>query len=246
MLLCFAVGVSIALLFRRTSQREAVPTLVKPELLVTDCVGKDRSEEILAVLFPNGTWADETHLTEYERDEVIRALKAAEREGPHDRALGIAFLLAVVGDDYQINKSKLVHELSECASKPYPKDGNCAELVSEYLIKLGRLGDRSVLGPLFDVSDKADGALAESLGDFYSEALTNYPTKFLLALKTYSYSEQRNVCYLAGIVDGGGMSDETIAELKRTLNRIPATKGSLAHETRRCLAAVEEANSGGR
>ena len=245
MLLSFAVGVSIALLVRCVSQRQTSPTLLKPALAANDGIGKDRSKEILAALFPNGTWARPTDLQQYERDEVVRALKGAQREAPHLRALGIAFLLAVLGEDYQLNKSKLVEELAGCRTKPHLEDANCRELVSDYLIELGRRGDRSVLGSLFDISHTADGALAESLGDFYSDALDNYPAQFLLALKPYSYIEQWEVCSLAGRVDGGGMSDETIAKLKRTLTHIPATNGSLAHETRRCLVAIKEANSGG-
>jgi hypothetical protein len=78
------------------------------------------------------------------------------------RALGIAFLLAALKEDYFSNKSKLLDALKKCRSLPYPDKGRCADVRSSYLIELAHRGDISLLKPSFDISDLADGAFSES------------------------------------------------------------------------------------
>src|SRR5690349_23594705 len=60
-------------------------------------------------------------------------------------------------------RSSLVAALQRCRGLPYPYEAECADSVSSDLMELARRGDVSLLKPLFDISDLADGDFSESL-----------------------------------------------------------------------------------
>lgn len=177
-----------------------------------------RSEEILRVLLPTDTWADVTQLDRFDHAEEIRVLRDAQVEAKGERAVSIAFLLAVLGDDYMANQKRLSNALQECADKPYPEEAECTAFVADYLMELCRRGDFFLLGPLFDMWKKADGELAESLGGFYSEMLYVHPDRFLKTLSIYTKDKQRNLCAAAAMEDGSGMRRETFLTIHASLN----------------------------
>ena len=93
--------------------------------------------------------------------------------------------------------------------------------------------------PLFVASDRADGALSESLGMFYSQALNEHPKKFVAALAVVSRQSQARVCESASFEDGGGMSDETFKAVKRSLNALGRQDNRLAVVARRCAIVLQ-------
>jgi len=196
---------------------------------------QSRSEEILRVLIPNGTWGDVTQVDRFDRAEEIRVLKEAQVEAKNERAISIAFLLAALGNDYEANRKKLLDALKECANKP--EEGECTYFVADYLMELCRKGDFSLFRPLFDVSKKADGAFAESLSSFYSDMLYEQPEQFLRALSPYPKNKQRDLCSSAGVEDGSGMAKERFRNIRESLNDISDI--SLRPVARTCLLGLE-------
>lgn len=196
-----------------------------------------RSAEILRVLLPNDTWADVNQLDRFDRAEEIVVLKEAQVEAKGERAISIAFLLAVLDSDYVANRKKLFDALQECGNKPYPQEAECTYFVADYLMELCRRGDYFLLGVLFDMSTKADGAFSESLGGFYSDMLYVHPDRFLRTLSTYTKDKQRDLCAAAAIEDGGGMAEDRFQTIHRSLNDILDT--SLHGVARNCAQGLE-------
>jgi hypothetical protein len=197
---------------------------------------QNRSEEILRILMPNGVWADVAQLDRFDRSEEIRVLRESQVDAKNERAISIAFLLAALGNDYGVNREKLLDALKECANKPYPEEGECTYFVADYLMELCRRGDFSLFRPVFDVSKKADGAFAQSLGGFYSDMLYEQPEQFLKALSPYPQKKQRDLCSSAGVEDGGGMNEERFRNIRQSLNNISDI--SLRPVARTCLQGV--------
>lgn len=236
LLIAFAIGISASSIINLLGSHHSTSIVVQNDELPT----RDRSQEILNTLIPNGTWADATKLESFERAEVIRVLQEAKRDARGDRARTVTFLLAALKEDYPANKSKLLDELTECRRLSYPSAGECADLVSDYLMELARRGDGSLLKPLFDISDLADGGFAESLGDFYSEMLEEQAEQFLLALKPYSRQTQWEFCHRAAIADGSGMDEERFHNVNELLKGIAAQRPEpLASLAKNCQAGIK-------
>jgi hypothetical protein len=193
--------------------------------------------EILRVLMPNDAWGDVTQLDRFDRAEEIRVLKEAQVEAKNERALSIAFLLAALGNDYEANRKKLLDALQECANKPYPEEAECTYFVADYLMELCRRGDFSLFRPLFDVSEKADGAFAESLGGFYSDMLYKQRDQFLRTLSSYTKNQQRHLCSAAGVEDGSGMAEERFRNVRESLHDVSDI--SLRPVARTCSLGLE-------
>ena len=231
-LLAFTIGITAASVWsfdrRKTESR---PTQkLQPQAL-------NPSEEILSVLMPNHVWADVTQVNRFDRAEEIRVLKEAQVEARDERAISIAFLLAVLGDDYEPNRKQLLDALKQCAGKPYPEAAECTYFVADYLMELCRRGDFFLLGPLFDMDGKADGAFAESLGSFYSDMLAEHPDKFLKTLSLYPKNQQRDLCAAAAVEDGGGMAEEKFRTVHESLLHI--FDASLRTVGRTCSRGLE-------
>jgi hypothetical protein len=202
-----------------------------------------RSEEILRVLMPNGIWGDASQLDKFDRSEEIQVLKDAQVKAKDERAIGIAFLLAALGHDYEVNRDVLLKAMSECAQKSYPEEAQCNFFVADYLMELCRRGDASLYQPIFNVSDEADGAFSQSLGNFYSDMLREQPEQFLKALASRPRKEQRDYCQHASSEDGSGMGEERLRDVRQVLSRISALPDrQLAPVARTCLLAVEAGN----
>ncbi len=198
---------------------------------------QNRPEEIMRVLMPNDVWGDVTQLDRFDHTEEIRVLKEAQVEAKNERAVSIAFLLAALGNDYEANRKKLLDALKECSNRPSPEEGACTYFVADYLMELCRRGDFTLLKPLFDVSRKADGAFAQSLGGFYSDMLHEQPEQFLKSLSSYPKNKQRALCSSAGVEDGGGMAEERFQSIRKSLKDI--SDSSLQRVASTCLLGLE-------
>jgi hypothetical protein len=204
--------------------------------LVAEPLTQSRSEVIMRVLMPNGVWGDPSQLDRFDRVEAVNTLIDAQSDAHEARALGIVFLLAALGYDYESNKEKLLRALDQCGRKMYPEDRQCYNLVADYLMVLGRRGDASLLGPLFNVSEKADGAFAQSLGGFYSDMLFERPQQFIEALEIRVKDEQRDLCFHAGGYMDRGQLRDVRQSLKRKAARSDVSRATVA---RICLSAAE-------
>lgn len=207
----------------------------------TQSTAPDKSDKILLALFPNGDWPEVDELDRFDRTDVIRVIGEAKPKANNERATAMSFLLAALGHEYNSNRDILFSELDKCADKAYPDDFQCRHIIADYLMELARRGDASVLPALFDITDKADGASAQSLGAFYSEMLAERPQEFLKMLSHLPKKGQSTPCESAGWADGGGMGEERVNEVRKSLTQLMRHQ-SLSSVARRCLSAVEAAH----
>jgi hypothetical protein len=103
------------------------------------------------------------------------------------------------------------------------------------VVQLYERGHHEVLGALLAAGFRSDGALSEMLGDFYGEVLTKSPSRFIAEVRRLDAPTQKEVCWLAGSGDGGGMAGD-LDRARRGLKRI-GDEVAL-----RCLREVEEGN----
>jgi hypothetical protein len=140
-----------------------------------------------------------------------------------------------------LNRKKALALLKGCSRSVQAK--RCNEDTAEYLIRLYQRGDRSLLGPLLDAGVNSDGALAASLGVFYGELLRKEPVTFLKALISRPRKQQHELAFLAGAMDGSGMSKEMLREVQTKLIKIRARRGNrLSSVARLSLMEVNRAN----
>lgn len=178
-----------------------------------------------------------TTLNPAERADAVRQLEATQAEAGGKRSLVIAFLLATLGSHYSRNRDYLIESLRRCDS--IERDYDCSEDTAGFLIGLYESGHREVLRSLLTVGYRADGALAEMLGDFYSSVLRRTPAYFIQTIRTLSLPVQGKLCSLAGSTDGGGMPPDDLRRVREQLLRIG---GPVALQ---CLRQVEAANKRG-
>src|SRR5712691_1003178 len=98
------------------------------------------------------------------------------------------------------NRAVALRTLKGCATRPITL--GCSEDTAGYLIGLYDRGDHSLLRPLLDAGRSSDGALAEILGDFYSNVLSKHPRVFLASVRSRPPNQQRHLCWMAGVTDG--------------------------------------------
>jgi hypothetical protein len=231
-LLTFTIGITAAAVWsidlHKSEKRDTPKPQPQPQ---------DRSQEILRLLVPDGVWADVTQLDRFDRADEIRVLEEAQVEARDERAVSIAFLLAVLDHEYVANRKQLLDALQACASERYPHEAECDYFVADYLMELCRRGDFFLLGPLFDVNRKADGAFSESLWGLYSDMLYEHPDRFLKTLSLYPKNKQRDLCAAAAVEDGGGMAEDRFRTIHESLLNMSDT--SLRPVARTCAIGLE-------
>lgn len=202
-----------------------------------------RPEEIVEYVLPQGDLnAIKKRLAQYPRAKLIRVLTTAQREAREPRAQGIAYLLAVLHHDYAANRRRLIKAMRGCNHRPLTMA--CDEDTAWLLIDLYERGDCTVLDPLLDAGAHSDAALSEMLGTFYGEVLEKHPRAFLRALAPRAAKEQRELAWLAGGLDGGGMADSELREVRSKLRQIGRRRhDQLGTVARRCLVEVEAVNA---
>jgi hypothetical protein len=94
-----------------------------------------------------------------------------------------------------------------------------------------------------DVAPKSDGALAEGLGDFFSNLLCHNPRTFLQSVSKRPRSEQDKLLFLAATADGSGMGCQKLGALRQKLKSMALNrKDQLSKLAERCLAEVNKYN----
>jgi hypothetical protein len=201
-------------------------------------------DQIIRALLPNGNWADTKQLSRFQRADEIRALKKAQVGARDWRVVSLAYLLAILKYDYAANRKIVVDKYESCEHQPYPHAAECWDAVIEPIIGLFRRGDHTFLRPLLKIGVHSDGALSESLGDFYSSILWKQPRLFLGVLSGLPPKTQRVDAMLAATVDGGGMEPKMLRDVRVSLRSITANSDDpLARIARLCLTEVNKANS---
>jgi hypothetical protein len=140
-----------------------------------------------------------------------------------------------------MTRSIALRTLKGCATRPITL--GCSEDTAGVLIKLYERGDKALLKPLLEAGLTSDGALAEILGDFYSDVLWKNPREFLELLKLHSKKEQQSLSRLAATTDGSGMAGDMLRDVRRKLSQIRSQHGRLAPVARICLIEVNKANA---
>jgi len=140
------------------------------------------------------------------------------------------------------NRAAALRTLKGCSTRPITL--GCSEDTAGYLIGLYERGDHSLLQPLLNAGPTSDGALAEILGDFYSNVLSQNPRAFLSAVRPRRVKDQRHLCWMAGVTDGGGMGTEMLRDVRHSLRVISSRRSDrLSSVARICLANVNRANA---
>ena len=216
--------------------RRFIITPVILVVLIAGAVGQHRPKgDIVAKLLPDGNPRKLVTLSPEQTSEAVKELQSAQKQASGKRLQEVAFLLAAFDSDYEKNRDFLIHVLRGCTT-PSIKFG-CDEDVGAFLIVLYERGHKDVLEPMMLLGkDIYSAALAEMLGSFYSDVLSNHPTDFLDTIQRFVPKTQRRLCELAGAGDGGGMAAK---DLQRVRRQLKATGDKLALT---CLRAVESSN----
>ena len=100
--------------------------------------------------------------------------------------------------------------------------------------RLMNLGDRELLGPLFEVSEWSDGAMSEELAGSYSQALVNDPEGFLRLLSSQSEATRSRVMRLLKF---NSLTTDENAKVKSYLQNV-SRRSSLRRIAEQTLRAV--------
>jgi hypothetical protein len=140
-------------------------------------------------------------------------------------------------------RAKLLATLRRCSPN---SRGPVCENATEEAIKRFNRGDEAMLQPLIGLGPNSDAFVAEMLGDFYGKTLWKRPRLFLRAIASHSIKEQREIARHAATMDGGGMPDKMLRDVRSRLRRLAREQDSrLADSARICLQEVEAGNKKG-
>lgn len=162
------------------------------------------------------------------REELITRLQRI-RDGLPDndrRRISVAFVLCLLGHDYENNKSLIVKAMLREPHQENPDSDWELELVHRLIAR----GDTQLLPALFQMVPRADGAMAEAISGYVTYHMRNQPEQFLLELKPQP-KELRLAVYWC-LMHDELLTDEDLASLKRYLESVPKTGPTfnVAHE----------------
>lgn len=167
--------------------------------------------------------------------DAVNALTKAQASAMGPRADSIAFLLLLLGQNVDANRQRLFDSLRECRPDP----DNCNDQVIEYLGNLYSRGDNLVIEPLLDAMPNADSVVAEELGSTLEDMISGNARPFMTALARRTPAQQRAVCHLVAAGDGGGMPEDTAAEVTDALEKLAREVGPVATAAMACLNQVK-------
>ncbi|HZS47308.1 MAG TPA: hypothetical protein VFC63_19720 [Blastocatellia bacterium] len=214
-------------------------------MVLTGCSGQPRkasaasskSKDILHKLIPD-EFAEVSKLNGIDHKEAVSALLDAQEAAIGMKKISIAYLLAVLGQDYEDNRNAVATAISGCGTES--NSDNC-EVITSYGTDLFNRGDKTLLKPLLEAGIGSDGTLAETLGDFYSNVLWKDPQTFLQSLSEFPKEQQAELSMLAGAADGSGMGDDMSRDVRQNLSQIAGQKNNdLALVAKTCLDGVNK------
>jgi hypothetical protein len=169
-----------------------------------------------------------------QRASVIRQLQRMQNDAHHPEAQQVAFLLAVLGVNYERNRDYLIWVLRGC-SVPEVTHG-CDDMTGDFLAYLYEHGHDEVLIPLMKYGNSYNAAGSEFVGTFLSETVAKSPDSFLDAVRSFPIPAQKKICYFAGLADGGGMAPANLRIARKALAARPDDVAV------RCLREIDDAN----
>jgi hypothetical protein len=142
------------------------------------------------------------------------------------RRISITFVLCLLGQDYENNKSLIVKEMLREPQQENPDADWELELVHRLIAR----GDTRLLPALFDMVPRADGAMAEAISGYVTYHMRNQPEQFLLALKPQRKELRRAVYW--SLVHDELLTENDLASIRRYLGSVPNTTPTfdVAHE----------------
>ncbi len=164
----------------------------------------ERSQTVVEKLMPDGGTRRLRLPKPEERAPVIRQLQRMQTDIHKPDVQRVAFLLAVLGLDYERNRDYLLWVFKGC-SVPEIKHG-CDDMTGEFLAYLYEHGHSEVLKPLMKDGNSYNAAGSEFVGDFLSKLIAKSPDNFLDGVRSFPAPTQKKICYFAGSADGGGMA----------------------------------------
>jgi hypothetical protein len=194
----------------------------------------ENGQTVVEKLMPEGGPHPLQMPTPEQRVPVIRQLQRMQNDIHKPDAQQVAFLLAVLGVDYERNRDYLIWVLRGC-SVPEVKHG-CDDMTGEFLAYLYEHGHPEVLIPLMKYGNSYNAAGSEFVGGFLSEVVAKSPDSFLDAVRSFPVPTQKEICYFAGSADGGGMAPSDFQKARKAL---AAKKDDVAE---RCLREIKHAN----
>ncbi len=169
------------------------------------------------------------------RSRAVRLLQAVKRQNTGWNRQEAVYLLALLDNDYALNRDELLKVWHGCVFKEDNTD--CDERTAMALIGLYKHGHKEILRPVLAGGRHSDGALSEALGPFYAEQLKRNPRDFVSILATFPPKEQSAICWLGGAEDGGGMppNDE-----HKVLANLRAVGRNVANRCARAVRAGDQ------
>ena len=153
-----------------------------------------------------------------------------------ERAMDVAYALAVFNSDYQQNRDYLFSMFEACLSnpsRPVIEDICDDRRLYKELANLYWRGDNDLLLPLLRAAEETRAGAVDGAGRFYADLLDRRNAEFLLGLGSLPVENQKTVCKLAGrheLILGS-------AKEERVAKQLRANGGDLAL---RCLHEIEE------
>ena len=194
----------------------------------------ERSQTVVEKLMPDGG----THRLQLPKPEqrahVVQQLRRMQNDIHKPDAQQVAFLLALLGVDYERNRDYLLWVFKGCGV-PEMKRG-CDDMTGEFLAYLYEHGHPEVLKPLMKDGNSYDAAGSEFVGDFLSKLVAESPNDFLDAVRSFPVPTQKKICYFAGSADGGGMAQIGLMKARKKMGAMTDIVA------RRCLREIEYAN----
>lgn len=206
-----------------------------PLLAVVFAAGQQVEPDIVARLLPDGNPHRLVNLDPEEKKTTVKQLRSVQKTASDEQLAEVAFLLAAYDSDYGKNRDYLVDNLRGCTT-PAIKSG-CERRIADYLIALYERGHKDVLKPLLLVGkDSFSPVVAESLGSFIANLLTESPGAFFDTARQFAPETKNELCDLAGTADGGGLSADKLQRIQKEL------KARNDEISLTCLQTIEAAN----
>src|ERR1017187_4974910 len=194
----------------------------------------ESGQTVVEKLMPDGGTDRPLVLKPEQKTDVIQQLKRMQTDTNKPDAQRVAFLLAVLGVDYERNRDYLIWALRGCSVPEIKRD--CDDMTGEFLAYLYEHGHSEVLVALMRDGNSYNAAGSEFVGGFLSTLVAKSPDRFLDAVRSFPAPTQKKICYFAGSADGGGMAPSGFQKARKAL---AAETDDVAG---RCLRELERAN----